>query len=393
MSSENDYHRRKAAEEQRLAQLVRDTEHELRTNPDYQPYFAGYDPASVEGFIRAYAQRKVHYLQSGPTMVRWTTHQASEFREEAYERLWEIQQKKLFDLQCQWRAGRLRLPGVDLCEQFHDFGEHPERCAWLPPITPDEVAAYRDYLLSDECVDVGYDHRLRSYEWQNYENTCFEGLKEATGYGRQPYHPWYRYYDARFGPGPQLGLPDVRGPRQEFYLNLGDKEETPAAEGPAPRPDPVYDRRPHYGPYAELEDAYTAFMERFETIPELMEKRRAFENVTHYGVDDELIMAMDLLTQVPELLPVPEDAPEWRPVILQLAAQVRKQLLAEALPLVYDDYRLRLDMGLRPAPPYRSYRDDDDDDISPRRKEWQDKDREKILRGRERNGEPRDFNY
>ena len=58
-----DYHLGAAEEEEQFARQQRDFEHELRTDPRYQPYLAGYEPASAEAFIKHYAAHKVNRLR------------------------------------------------------------------------------------------------------------------------------------------------------------------------------------------------------------------------------------------------------------------------------------------------------------------------------------------
>jgi len=415
-----DYHRDAAEKEEQFAQQQRDFEHELRTDPRYQPYLAGYAPASVEAFIKHYAAHKVNCLRNGPDMVKFRLHQAIEYQEEAYERLFDIQQKKLFDLQVRWRAGEISLPGVAVCQQFMTWEMHIHACPWLPPITPAEYALYCDYLASPACQDVGHhpDHH-RPYDWQGYDNMREDWRRTQPNPPADehlectPYPAWYAYHDARTGAPagyPFATHPNRKGERQEHYMHLA-REDKWATEG---RPAPfVPDPRPlHYehgseNSFADPPDAYLeliarpfeAFARTFDPDPEpLAAYHRAWlrqqnAHYSHYMQKTE--SSRELLWDAKGPWPVAAHA-DWRQGIVGAAQELHRALLLAALPAVFDDYEFRLATGLAPAAPdqYRAYHDaakpDDDPAEDCAVPEYLER---YILRGRELAGEPRDFNY
>ena len=428
MSSETT--RKLAAERRQLAQLVRDTEHELRTNPDYQPYFAGYTSASVAAFITAYAQRKARYVLHGPTYAQWSERHAAELHTEAYQRLWDIQQKKLFDLQCRWRAKEIDLPGVNIYQQFDEWENHPERCEFLPPIEPDEVELYRAYLLSPECLDAA-DHYSdwRPDNWQNYADAHltkepdfdpddFYRDDEASMNNYHPgYLPWYRYHDRHHGTD-MLALPDLRGERQKHYATVYLKATharqaaekasaagaVPAAEAlpaviaalvadpdaPVPNPAAGRDRRTMWG-HCDWDELFDEIVEAFDPTPRLQQLKQAMDaGLDHRDNDnDEVSKAFDVLMEAGELVPLEAGADDWREALVMAATDLRKRWLAEALDTVYEQYRQRLALGLRPTPPAEHEglsRKDYEKHVLRVQRDW-------VLGGRALCGEPQDFNY
>ncbi|MBF9223450.1 hypothetical protein [Hymenobacter ruricola] len=422
--------RKLAAERRQLAQLVRDTEHELRTNPDYQSYFAGYTPASVAAFIEAYAQRKARYVLHGPVQAQWRERHAAELHTEAYQRLWDIQQKKLFDLQCRWRAKEIDLPGVNIYQQFGEWEGHPERCEFLPPIEPDEVELYRAYLLSPECLDAA-DHYSdwRPDNWQNYADAHltaepdydpddFYADDEASQNNFHPgYLPWYRYHDRHHGTD-MLALPDLRGARQKHYATLYLKaaharqaaekaaalggapvaDTLPAviaaivADPAAPVPDPAagHDRRTMWG-HCDWDELFDEIAEAFDPTPRLRQLKQAMDAGLHHRDtdNDEVSNAFDVLMEAEELVPLEAGADDWRAALVTAATDLRKRWLAEALTTVYEQYRQRLALGLRPTPPAEHEgmsREDYEKHVLNVQREW-------VLGGRALCGEPQDFNY
>jgi hypothetical protein len=267
-TSDSVYDRLAAGHDAR-AQLVHDTIHELQTNPDYQPYFAGYTPDSVADFIIEYAERKARYVFDGPEHARHFEKESTEVQEKAQARLWDIQQKKLFDLQCQWRAGTFQHPAIHVTDQFEYWGRHPERCPLLSPITPAELALYLEYLALPDCPEGDWSRRRKVPKWQDYHELRsvyyrdeLDKLPSGTSVqaydaedpeeydwdeddedddweeNEKPTYPaWYRFHDLHGGLGHLRHLPNVRGNRQRHYTELALRQRwlnpKPAPEPPA----------------------------------------------------------------------------------------------------------------------------------------------------------------
>lgn len=378
-----DYHLAAAQREEQFAQQQRDFEHELRTDLRYQPYLAGYAPASVEGFIKHYAAHKVNCLRNGPEMVKFRLHRAIEYQEATYKRLFDIQQKKLFDLQVRWRAGEITLPGVAVCQQFMSWERHVHACPWLLPITRAEYDLYRDYLASPVCQDVGHhpDHS-RPHDWQGYDHMHDDWRRTQPNppadepYDSTPYPAWYAYYDARTGAPagyPFATHPNHKGEREQYYRGLAIAEERAAHGPPAPY---VPDPRPFYYHFDDTEsfesppgwyvDKYTqqfeAFARAFDPDPEpLATYYRAWlrlQNSTYSRYMQLTESSRELLWDAGGPWPVAAH-PDWRQGLVAAAQELHRALLLAALPAVFDDYEFRLATGLAPAAPdeHRAYHD------------------------------------
>ena len=77
---------------------------ELQTIPKYQEYFKKFPEKEVKNFIDAYARKKYYYLNHGERSVRNAEYDLTKYQREAETRLWHIQEKKLFNAECRWRA-------------------------------------------------------------------------------------------------------------------------------------------------------------------------------------------------------------------------------------------------------------------------------------------------
>lgn len=444
----SDYHAKTAAEQERLAEQVRAIEHELRTNPEYQPYFARYRPADVQAFIQQYARRKVRYEQKGAERQAALEAQATAVRDLARQRLWDIQQKKLFDLQCRWRSGQLRLPDVQVSEQFAYWSRHPEQCPFLPPITAEEFALYCEYIrsaasLSEQWSGGGTRHVS---DWQSYRN-----LRRVYHHDEHPdiapgvilikytdddeqgdddadddwededeqlYYPaWYRFYDQRHGTGPLRHQPDVRGKREEFYYDLylkdwASRRRAKQAAPPAPTastaPDPAAappmapaepapvappDTRPAW--YLNGRDEiFRTVVEQFDPTPQLLELRRAMRDGQEQKYSRENDQALrdfcDLADEHHLIVPIETDAADWRAALRRAVQDLQRRQLLAVLPLEYEEYQERLALHLQPAAPgygANSYYDDDRE-LSRITRKGKD-----VLRGRVLNGEPENFDF
>jgi hypothetical protein len=429
--SDTDYYQQALDHEKQQDQLRRATEHTLRTDPRYQPYFAGYTPESVERFIQYYARHKAKCLERGPDMVKFRLHQVIEYQEDAYERLFDVQRKKLFDLQVRWRAGEITLPEIQTYQQFEVWNENQfiYRCPFLPPITRPEYELYQRWLSNPACQEFASsqdnerdpggwaDYNALRNQWARQQPDAPAPTDEDRWKQYADYPAWFRFYDEHLGR--PAGYPlathaNRRGERQDYYMALADEEER--SQQP-PRPPYVPDPRPSLmglgrivpDTFDDAPDRYlteddwnfAAFARRFDPDPETLlayrrEMLRAF-NTEHNRVLDRTNENLEMLTDAHGPWPVPAH-PDWRVGIFQAAAQLHRELLLAALPVVFDDYEFRIQTGLQPAAPdhYRAYHDEADEkpEKDPlRRTRMMPYLKEGIPRGRELAGEPADFDF
>lgn len=96
----------------------------LLQNPEVQIFFDRYRKFSVENFCNRYADFKKASLRYGSTYRESKERRETEDIDLAMEQIEMIQQKKLFDLQCLWRAGMIDIPQIrSVCEfQMWEYG-------------------------------------------------------------------------------------------------------------------------------------------------------------------------------------------------------------------------------------------------------------------------------
>ena len=369
-----------------------DIQQDLLTNPRYTALFAPYHPDAVARFARDYASQKFNWQWQGPKAEHAQTEALTQPSEDAYSRLWDIQRKKLFDLQCRWRAGQLTVPGVDCTFDFPALDAAIENCPVLPPITPDELAMYGDFVrqatdFDDDVLDCYYNDGGEPREWQDYDGMRLfdeEFERDTPDHQCEGVAPpaWYDFHNGRTGLGYLLRLPDQRGPLEKPYLDAyyTDLRAKTAAQ-PAP---PRADARPTFLTVAQQEALTHALLQQFET-PKLRRQHAAYLlQQAQEAADAQVEADFDYLKALGPDAAVPlEAAADWRAALRQAVVETRRQQLLAHLPQVFEAYQLREAQGIShpeaEEPPFRDT--------------FHCHMRTILLDGRELLGQPRDFNF
>jgi len=341
---------------------------DLKTDKTYTDFFNQYNSVSVEAFIENYASKKARYIIYGEMLSKSYERAAIRRQEEAEERLWEIQRKKLFDLECQWRAESVKIPEIEITADFEFWEKNIANCPFLSPITEDEFELYVDYISSDDF----YDFKME-YAWMNYKD--IKGNYNDDG--RLP--PWYEYYDLRKGTGSYLIFPDIRGDKEEYYLNIWRSHKSAQLENKI-KPG-KQDARPFLKSYdiKIIEE----FIKKFENS-RILEYFKIYEGEL-YKCNDEVEMAFRTLKEAEELISIQQNY-NWKTALIQTARDYEKRKTIEALKSAYSKYKYRLEVGIAQE---TLIHEDNIDWI----KEWSDEMKKKIILARTLNNEPADLNF
>lgn len=365
---------------------------DLLTNPRYAALFAPYHPEAVARFAGIYALSKFEWQWRGPNAEFAQTDALSRRSEAAYNRLWDIQRKKLFDLQCRWRAGEVTVPGLDCTFDFRVHDATIENCPLLDPISPDELAMYGDFVrqtpdFDEDVLDYYGGDGILPRNWQDYDAMRLydrefdQNTPDHECRGEAP-PAWYDFHNARTGHGYLLGLPDQRGPREKPYV-VAYYASRHAESAAHPAPPPPADPRPIFLTLAQEEALEEALLRQFET-PRLRRQKAAYDAQQAREADDvqvEADFAYLKALDSEEIVPI-EAAPDWRAALRRAVVETRRQQLLAHLPQVYEDYLMRQEQGIaHPEAEEPHYRD-----ANPHM-------REALLEGRAFLGEPRDFNF
>ena len=353
-------------------------EREIAADEKAQEYFKAFLPASVEYFVKHYAAQKATWMTETIDFKEWNESDATEWEDNAFERLQEIQQKKLFDIQCQWRAEKLTLHEIIICMDFKYWENNVMNCPFIAPVTEEEINIYMQYLES-----FNFEDEQGWFEsWQDYH-----GIKEAyeTDNANRNFPEWYDFYNGRKGTGVYLQFPDLRGMKEDKYIALWREEKNRLDEANKIIQPPA-ETRPHLTNWPHSQVPW--FVETFED-----KKTQAYfkvyggnkfddddddfedtfgediDNITHY------------LEKAREIIPV-QAWFDYREALSRAYRKYECRKIAEAMPAAYQRYMMYVTTGMQfNGEPWDNWKKNHDDWINI------------ILRGRELCGEPRDLDF
>ena len=312
----HDHHQQQADKHQRQALLDAQVAEDILHNARYDEFFAPYQPQVRAQFVRDYVSRRHLWTQFGDFYERHLTGHLTQFEQEAYTRLWDIQQKKLFDLQCEWRAELVNVPGVQTSADFETLGATIENCTAVSPITPDDLTLYLDWVRQADYEEDLADRWGSRFGWQRYQDVKAQLDPDEEGADQwiiEEISEWYEFHNQRTGQGRLLRLPDLRGRKEEHYMdawradNQAQREAAEAAAPPAPPPDP----RPASVYGDESRELQTKFAQQFEPAA-LNRQRTAYEaaNPPDTWEDEEVERVLDFLKSIEEPVPI-EAGADW----------------------------------------------------------------------------------
>lgn len=319
----------------RYEELVRDTIRELYSNARYWEFFKGFNEESVHDFITEYASKKAWYLLNGERLLLKKEKEHFRFRELAEKCFWEIQQKKLFNLQAEWRAGLIELPGVEVTRDFLCWEKSIATCPFLDPVTPNELSFYMDYLESGMQSDKNWFYNWQDYDTYRHAENCPEAIPA-----------WYRYYDSKFGTDYLMMLPDKKGEEEKLYIREWRKQNSSNPEAEVTEEELLTGPGPNLYVNYETLDFFISTFESRNLKDYFLAAELKPEDATN---DAELQDALRILSRAGKNVTLPKAA-DWREAIITGAAQYKTRRIMANLPFVYDEYLFRLKNGIAQRP-------------------------------------------
>ncbi|MBD2714663.1 hypothetical protein KBK19_06420 [Microvirga sp. STR05] len=365
------------------------SEEQVLADPRLRPLLEAYQPLHHDLFLKTYARELRDLHQNGPTYESNLEYLLHQHDKAAYQYMWMIQHQKLFDLECQWRAEQVEVPGAQLTANFEDWHEYIEECPVLPPISPDELDLFDAFLAQlTDSGDLETGNPSRTY-WLHRRYPDLYHNSDDDEDEEEMFTPWTEFWDVYRGTGYLRQLPDVRGTKEERYLDAVHDEnhrQRPAAPAVEAVPDP----RPHVPTWGDdYDDLVRELLRRFE-VPALLRQFETKRQLEAYDASDDrtdLPLALERLQNAgPVLVPIEAHA-DWRQAVIAASHRHYLSQLRAALPRVYEDYCQREALGIRQAPP--------------RETRWRQRERdthfqrvaELIRKGRRLLHEPDDLNF
>lgn len=207
---------------------------ELQNNEKIIKHFAKYEDKDVKKLISEYCRQKAQLKVRGNYTRRHHERVMTEWTNRCWFALCEIQSKKLFDLQCQWRAEQIELPGMKWTWQFLFPSMPLLDYEGVPDITPEEIEAYIRFL------DTPAGFATHIYGFDNHHH--YDAIKEAHHEGSGEMPEYYNFHYQTTGNTMLLSLPDIRGKEEERLLKIirehnktTEKEKPKVAESKPPK--------------------------------------------------------------------------------------------------------------------------------------------------------------
>lgn len=360
-----------------------DTRLWLTTDEKVKTYLSGFNQYYVDNFIKYYPSEKARFVRFGAELGDLPEKHQIAYLNQAYERLADIQAKKIFDVMCQWDANLLQIDGIVCSWDFSRWENNELFCPFITPISEEEIRLYMSYTNSPDFVKKPY---INITQYNNYRN-------ENEKYDTIP--EWFLFENIHTGNNKYLVLPKLRTEKEFFYRRLWRKEEDEKIEqryesGELARP--VKDDRPAISThkYNDVE-RFVALFEDKETLL-LFKKYYAYftdqlirenpEEEREGWLTERVDDIIHQLTGIKEKLPI-EASSDWREGLIQAYEKYEIRKIREAIPYAYSDYLMRQELNIANS---KIEEGDFYDDLA-------NQVCNQILRGRELNGEPRDFNF
>ncbi len=365
-----------SAEDKQIAEIINDNvlkkqwRDELSQSAAVQEFLKDYQPHSVEGFIDHLISYKLIWHKYGDFYQGQNEKKDLQWHTAAFEHLAIIQQKKLFDIQCLWRAEKITLPGIEICFDFNLWEHNVLNCPFIPPISEEDIDMYTQYLLQDDIEADLYE------SWQDYDE-----LKEAylNDEENRNMPDWYEFYNGRKGTGTYMLLPDIRGKKEEFYIDIAHAATREKDRALHEEFEKNRDKRLILSYYNDEFIAW--YVDKFED-KQTRQRYKAYSAANRMRpIEEEIEDQVRLLLTANEYEFVPIEAHyNWIEALERAADKFRYKKIAEALPQVWEQYKMNLEMGI-------AFPKND------RMQEIRSIYLNNILKGRVLNGEPEDLNF
>jgi hypothetical protein len=325
----NKIYKSQIAEEKWKDEFYKKTVHELKTEERFVTYFKQFDPDSVEKFIQSYATQKVQWHLSGQRLKQWEQLKRNDWMKDCFVALVEIQQKKLFDAQCLWRAEKLQMPCIEIGYDFMYWEEHIFACPDISPINEQDIELYTRYLR-ETSYDVRFDELK---EYQDYD--VFKDMQTETGNPFE-YNPWYVYNNNKEGTGAYFNLPDIRGAKEEAYIKIYHNDlELKRSEGTLP-PLPPSNFIPMFP--VEYSKFKLDFAKRHETPAFYRMFVRDELEAQLYELNEHPELCISLLEEIPIDYLAIEPADDWRAAVTRTYERYRREKVIDLLPDAFTLY-------------------------------------------------------
>lgn len=347
---------------------------EINNSEAIQNYLSGFETNSAESFIASYLDKKFNWYYHADRNEKNNEWEKIKWVDTAFDHLEIILQKKLFDVQCLWRAEKLTIPEISICYDFIVWENNVLNCPFVEPVNEQDIGLYMQYLQQNN-VDLDTQWHFQE-PWQDYEE-----IKEAynTNNGNRNFPEWYEFNNGRTGTGVLMQLPDIRGDKEKFYRDLYNANRNELNKVQQEEWEKKRDKRPWLKGYDE--DVLKYFVTTFENRTVNNYYNEYSDANRHVYKKEDIERLTDQMINTDEFIPI-EAHYNWVEALEKALERYKCKKIAENLPLALEQYQMNIQMGI--AFP--------DKDRSHHHEIWKLYE-QTIIEGRKLNGEPEDLNF
>lgn len=315
--------------------------HDLETNPRYKPFFDKYGSTFKLIFIHAYAKLKQDCLKYKEGWENEVDEDEIDWMSKAYDQFGIIQHKKLFDLQCLWRADQIELKDIEISNEFIMWNYDIMRCPLIEPLSKADVALYKEFLRSDE-IDIEYA-RWYSQHYDQVKRDFFDEEDEPL-----PFIQYMKFHNERTGNN-YLLLPDHVGEREKAYMKMHHRKIEFEGTRPKFKSEKTDEERKLT---RNMDDTMAKFVHTYES----KEVQFAHDNFKAFLKDKRTSEDLEPMDQMIYKLwignsTVPFDSSvSWRKAIYKAYRKHMCTMLEPYLDLAFEEYKLKEQTGLIDEP-------------------------------------------
>jgi hypothetical protein len=309
----------------------------LETNESVKTYLANFSSYSTESFKRDYPAYKTLWMNSGEYHFQKNLRDDTQWINAAWKSLEVIQQKKLFDAQCLWRAEQVVYKEIEIAFDFKCWEKNVLNCPFIDMINEEDIAMHAHFLegLNPE-KELGFME-----DWQDYDE-----IKEAyhSEDANRNFPEWYDFYNTYKGTSAYLLLPDSRGQKEEYYADAARAKRQHAYAKANINP-ATQDNRPMISIYNQAQ--VQAFLKMFET-KDLQKNYSDYvlanktDDTYPFDFDDLLFQ----LSSIKEQVPIEAHA-DYKMALYYAVEKYENKKTAESLPIAFEQYILKNSLGIQ----------------------------------------------
>lgn len=347
---------------------------EVRKSGYIQELSQKFSESEINHLVDSIVRKKVQLLGQADFLSKEWDKFHLQYVTYAHKLLELILSKKLFNLELQWRAEEITIPGVEICDDFRYWSEDIGNCPFLDPITDREIEALKLFMRSN-------NFEIKNWTWDSGLDYDFDQFMEKNEKGDLDRLPeFFEYYDGMLGTFYLLNKPDYRKPKEDRYIQLmaqdrrkkWEKKQAKIKAGLEPA------HLPSFNPYGQDGDEVLAQTEPEDFWELEAAKKKPDLNLYFHRTRLETIFEYFQCNRHHDIrLP---GWLQWHEAMEQAYNQHRNARALDVLELALEEYRMKADLGL----------------FNTREVEKQKKQcisRKFILKGRKLAGEKPDFDF